>query len=125
MKSPKIGSEYYKKKYENLNKKKVILNIIEILFGSASTISSPTMGLFNPCAGIIISSSTVLLTPIAILITNEYISKLKRRYTKLRAWIIFITLLYEMTLKTSIVDKKNDEKEAFELIITLIREQKS
>ena len=73
------------------------------------------MGLINPGAGIIISSSTALLTSIAILITNEYISKLKIRYTKLRDWINVITLLYEKTLKQSMVDKKIDPKEAEEL----------
>ena len=73
------------------------------------------MALINPGAGIVISSSTALLTSIAILITNEYISKLKIRYTKLRDWINVITLLYEKTLKKSMVDKKIDEKEADEL----------
>ena len=53
------------------------------------------MGLINPGAGIILSSSTALLTYIAILITNEYISKLKIRFTKLRDWIIVTSLLYE------------------------------
>ena len=104
-----------KNKYKNLNKKKVLLIITEILIGSDSTISSSTMGLINPGAGIIISSSAALLTSIAILITNEYISKLKIRYTKLRDWINVITLLYEKTLKKSMVDKKIDEKEAQEL----------
>ena len=98
LKSPKIDNEFYKKKYKNLNKKKVLLIITEILIGSASTNSSSTMGLINPGAGIIISSSTALLTSIAILITNEYISKLKIRYTKLRDCINVITLLYEKTL---------------------------
>ena len=55
------------------------------------------------------------MTSIAILITNEYISKLKIRYTKLRVWISVITLLCEKTLKSSMVDKKSDEKEAQEL----------
>ena len=64
------------------------------------------MVLINPGAGIIISSSTALLTSIAILISNEYISKLKISYTKLRDWINVITLLYEKTLKESMVDKK-------------------
>ena len=73
------------------------------------------MGLINPSAGIINSSSTALLTSIAILITNEYISKLKIRYTKLRDWINVITLLYEKTLETSMVDQKIDEKAAEEL----------
>ena len=115
LKSLKVDNEYYKKKYKNLNKKKVLLIITEILVGSASTVGSSTMGLINPGAGIIISSSTALLTSIAILITNEYISKLKIRYTKLRDWINVITLLYEKTLKQSMMDKKIDEKEAQEL----------
>ena len=73
------------------------------------------MSLNNPGAGIIISSSTALLTSIAILITNEYISKLKIRYTKLRDWINVITLFYDKTLKQSMIDKKIGEKEAQEL----------
>ena len=73
--------------------------------------------MINPGAGIIISSSTALLTSIAILITNEYTSNLKIRYTKLRDRINVInviTLLYEKSLKSSLVDKKIDEKEARE-----------
>ena len=81
-----------------------MLIITEILVGSASTVGSSTMGLINPGAGVIKSSSTALLTSIAILITNENISKLKIRYTKLRDWIIVITLLYEKTLKQSMID---------------------
>ena len=115
IKSLKTDNEYYKKKYKNLNKKKILLIITEILVGSASAVGSSTMGLINPGAGIIISSSTALLPSIAILITNEYISKLKIRYTKLRDWINVITLLYEKTLKQSMVDKKIDEKEAQKL----------
>ena len=56
-----------------------------------------------------------MLTSIAISITYEYISKVKIRYTKLRDWINVITLLYEKTLKTSMIDQKIDEKEANEL----------
>ena len=115
LKSLKVDNEYYKKKYKNLNKKKVLLIITEILIGAGSAVSSSTLGLINPGAGIIISSSTALLTSIAILITNEYITKLKIRYTKLRDWINVITLLSEKTLKQSMVDKKIDEKEALEL----------
>ena len=115
LKSLKVDNDYYKKKYKSLNKKKVLLIITEILVGASSAVGSSTMGLINPGAGIIISSSTALLTSIAILITNEYISKLKIRYTKLRDWINVITLLYEKTLRKSMVDKKIDEKEADEL----------
>ena len=115
LKSLKVDNEYYKKKYKNLNKKKVLLIITEILIGSASTVGSSSMALINPGAGIVISSSTALLTSIAVLITNEYLSKLKIRYTKLRDCINVITLLYEKTLKQSMVDKKIDEREAQEL----------
>ena len=55
------------------------------------------------------------MTSIAILITNEYISKLKIRYTKLRDWINVITLLYEKTLKQSMIDKVINRKEADQL----------
>ena len=85
------------------------------MIGSASTIGSSTRRLINPGAGIIISSSTALRTSTAILKTNENISKSKIRYTKLRDWINVITLLYGKILKTSMVDKKIDEKEAAEL----------
>ena len=115
LKSLKSDNEYYKKKYKSLNKKKILLIITEILVGSASAVGSSTMGLINPGVGIVVSSSTALLTSIAILITNEYISKLKIRYTKLRDWINVITLLYEKTLKESMIDKKIDEKEADQL----------
>ena len=113
--SLKIDNEYYKKKYKSLNKKKILLIITEILVGSGSAIGTSTMSLINPSIGIVLTFSTALLTSIAILITNEYISKLKLRYTKLRDWINFITLLYEKTLKQSMVDKKNDQKEAEQL----------
>ena len=115
LKSLKIDSEYYKNKYKKLNKKKVLLIITEILFGAGSAVGSSSMALIEPGAGFVISSSTALLTSIAILITKEYISKLKIRYTKLRDWINVITLLYEKTLKQSMADKKIDEKEALEL----------
>ena len=98
-----------------MDRKKVLLIITEILVGSASAVGSSTMGLINPGAGYINSSSTALLTSIAILITNENISKLKIRKTKLPDWINVITLLYEKTLKTSMIDKKTDEKKASEL----------
>ena len=115
LKSLKNDNIYYTKKYKSLNKKKILLIITEILVGSGSAIGSSAMSLINPGAGIIISSSTALLTSIAILITNEYISKLKIRYTKLRDWINVITLLYEKTLKESMIDKVINQKEAEQL----------
>ena len=107
LKSLKIDNEYYKKKYKSLNKKKILSINTEILIGSGSAISTSTMSLINPSIGIVLTSSGALLTSLAILITNEYISKLKLRYTKLRDWINFIKFLYEKTLNQSMVDKKS------------------
>ena len=112
LKSLKADNESIKKKYKSLNKKKILIIFTEILVGGGSVIDTSTMGLINPSVGIVISSCTALLTSIAILITNEYISKLKIRYTKLRKWINVITLLNEKTLKESMIDKKNNEKES-------------
>ena len=74
--------------------------------GSASTVNSNTLASLNPSVGNNFSSGTALLTSIAILITNEYISKLKIRCTKLKDGINDFTLFYEKTMKTSLVDKK-------------------
>ena len=89
---------------------KILIIITEILVGKASAVGTSTMGLINPGAGIIISSSTALSTSIAILITNEYISKLNIRYTKLRDWINVIILLHEKTLKQSMIEKEMMKK---------------
>ena len=84
LKSLKFDNEYYRKKNKSLNKRKILLIITEILIGFRSAISTSTMSLINSSIGIVLTSSTALLTFLAILITNEYISKLKLRYTKLR-----------------------------------------
>ena len=80
LKSLKNDNEYYKKKYKRLIKKKVLLIITAILLGSGSATTTSLMSLMNPSIGIVLISSTALLTSIAILITNEYISILKTRY---------------------------------------------
>ena len=48
LKSLKVDNKYYKKKYKSLNSKKILLIVTEIFIGSASTISTSTMGLINP-----------------------------------------------------------------------------
>ena len=108
LKSLKRDNYYYKKKNKKLNQKKVILIITEILLGSGSTITTSTLSIINPSVGNVITPGTALLTSVAILITNEHISKLKLHNTKLRDWIDFITILYEKTLNQSMVDKKTD-----------------
>ena len=55
-----------------------------------------------------------MITSVDTLIKNEYISKLKIRYSKLGNWIIVIRLLHEKTLKQSMINKKMDDKEAQE-----------
>ena len=97
-------NEHSRNIYKSLNKKKVFLFITESLIGSASSISPSTLAVLNPSAGLIISKSTDLLFSVAILITNEYISQLKIRYTELDDWINVITLLFEKTLKQSMID---------------------
>ena len=92
-----------------------MLIITEILFGYASKVKSSTMGLTNSGAGIIMSCGAALMTSMAIIKTNEYISKSKLRYTKPRDWINVFTLLYEKALEQSMVDRKIDEKEALEI----------
>ena len=110
LKSLEIDNEYNKQKYKKLSKKKVILIVTEILIGSGSAISTSTMHFFNPAVGIVLTSSTALLTSIAILITDEYFDNFIIRYTKLRGWIHVITLLYEKTLKEPLIDKRRWER---------------
>ena len=88
-----------------------MLIITEKLIESASAVSSSTQDLINPSAGMFFSCSTAILTSIAAVITNEYISILKICYTRQRDWINVLTLLLKKTLKTSMVDKKIDQKE--------------
>ena len=110
IKSFKIDNGYYKKESKSLNKKEVILIITEILIGSGSALSTSTTSLINHSIGIVFTSSTALLSSTAILITNEHISKLKLRYTKLTDWINVKTLRYEKTLREFMIDKKIDQK---------------
>ena len=72
LKSLKIDNEYYEKKYRKLIKKEVFLSITEFLLGSGSAIKTSTMSLLNPSIGMLLTSSTAIITSFAILITNEY-----------------------------------------------------
>ena len=84
----------------------VLLKITEILLGSRLAITTSMMSLINPSIGIVLTSSTALLTSIAVLITNEYISKLEIRYTKIGDCINVNILPNEKTLKDSIFHLK-------------------
>ena len=87
-----------------------MLIITEFLIEGCSTITSSTLSISSQSVGFVISSSAALLTIIALLITNEYISSIKKRYTKLRDWINVVTLQYEKTLKCSMVNKKSTKQ---------------
>ncbi len=117
LKSLKSDNEYYKKKYKSLNKKKIYISILEILTGASGVIVGSTLTATGVGAtiGVPIAGVSAFLASIATLITNEYLSKRKARYTKLRDYINMITLLYEKTLTKSMMDKKIDEKEGEEL----------
>ena len=95
LKPLKIHNNFYKKKYKHLNKKKVLLINTEDLIGSGSAVSVSTMSLINLSISVVLTSFSKLLTSIVILISKDYVSKLKLRYTNLRDWINVITLLYE------------------------------
>ena len=84
LKSLKSDNEKYKKIYKSLNKKKILLIITEFFIGSGSAISTSNISMINPSIGIVLTSSTALLTSLAILFTNEYFSELKLRYTSKR-----------------------------------------
>ena len=94
------------KKYKCSNRKRMLLFITEILIGFAAIISFSFLAVLNLSAGINTTSSAALLTSIAILITNEYMSKSKTRYTKVRYSINDIIPRFDKTLKQSMVDKK-------------------
>ena len=101
--------------YKSLYEKKVLLIITESLIGGDSTKFKSTLSKILLSVSTVKSSSAIFLTSVAILILNDYISKSKSRFTKLRDWIIFVTILYEKTLNQTMLDKKIDEKEALEL----------
>ena len=119
LKSPKIDNEYYKKKYKSLNKKIIFKIVSEILkgVGGISVASGLTISGLAP-AGMVAASGISFLTSISTLITNEFFSKFKILHTKLRSWIIVTTLLFDKTLKESMIDKRIDEKEGGKLIST-------
>ena len=95
--------------------KENVKTISELLIRSSSTIVSSKLSIVNPSLGIRIASS----------FCSDYIDsyfhkkinyfKLEVPETKLRYWINVISLLYENTLKQSVLDEKIDDKEAVEL----------
>ena len=117
LKSLKVDNDYYKKKNISTNKKKVYVSVLEILTGASGIVVGTTLTATGVGAtiGVPIAGVSAFIASIATLIPNEYLSKRKARYTKLRDPVNMITLLYEKTLTKSMMDKKIDEKEGEEL----------
>ena len=109
--------EKYKKKYKSLNTKKgisIVAGIISGILGVSSGINLRATGV-GAVAGIPVIASSGLLISIAVTVFNEYISKLKERYIRLRSFVKKIRVDYEKVLKKSMADKVIDEKEGIEL----------
>ena len=87
----------------------MILSEILVDVGDLSVGSGLTISGIAP-VGKVTAGSITFLSSISTLITNEYFSKFKIRYTKLRDWINVTTLLYKKTLKESVIDKKSMKK---------------
>ena len=109
--------EKYKKKYKSLNTKKgisIIAGIISGILGVSSGITLTATGV-GAIAGVPVIATSGLLISIAVTANNEYISKLKERYIRLRTFVNKIRVDYEKVLKKSMADKVIDEKEGLEL----------
>ena len=93
--------------------------MIEILAGASGVVVGSTLTTtgVGTQIGVPIAGVSSFVISVAVLFTNEFSSRLKSRYQKLRDHIKMIKLLYEKTLKKSLVDKKIDEKESEELKI--------
>ena len=106
LKSFKIDNEHYKTKIKSLIKKKIFMIISKILIGvtGLSVGSGLTISGIAP-VGITCAGGISFLSSISTIITIEYFSGLKIRYTKLRDWINVTLLLYEKTLKECMIDK--------------------
>ena len=74
------------------------------MIGSKLATDASTMWLINPSIGIVLTNWTAFLTPIAIPIMNENISKLKLRNKKLTDWTNFVAILYQKKIQQSMID---------------------
>ena len=109
--------EKFKKKYKALNTKKVIsivAGIITGILGVTSGITLTATGV-GAIAGVPVIATSGLLISITVTVINEYISKLKELYLRLRTFTNKIRVDYEKALKKSMADRVIDEKEELEL----------
>ena len=108
LKNLEIDNDYYKKKYKSINKKKIYNSILEILAGASGVVVGSTLTAtgVGTQIGVPIAGISSFVISVAVLFTNEYFSRLKSRYQKLRDHIKMIKLLYEKTLKKSMMKRK-------------------
>ena len=72
-------------------------------------------------AGVPIIGAICLLISITVTVINEYISKLKERYLRLRTFANIVKIDYEKVFKKSLADKFIDEKERDINILLIIQ----
>ena len=109
--------EKYKKKYKKLNTKKtisIITNKVIGILGIGSGIILSLTGV-GAVVGVTLIGASLLLVSCAVTVINEYISRMKQRYLRLRMFVNEIKIQYEKLLKKSLIDKFIDEKEGTEL----------
>ena len=103
--------------FSNDLKKTIYITILEILVGVSGRIVGTSLSItgVGTSIGVPIAGCSSFLASVATLILNEFFSKLKLGYTKLKDWINMITILYEKILNELMIDKRIDEKEGDEL----------
>ena len=109
--------EKFKKKNKALNTKKgvsIVAGIITGILGVTSCITLTATGV-GAFAGVPVIATSGLLISITVTVINEYISKLKERYIRLRTFVNKIRIDYEKALKKSMADKVIDAKEGLGL----------
>ena len=94
-----ILKDYYDKNFSKINKKKLYITIPEILVrvSQLAIVTSLSITGVGTSSGVPIAVCTSFLASVATENTNEYFSRLKLKYTKLKVWINMITILYEKT----------------------------
>ena len=112
IKSLKIDKDHSNQNYSKRKKKKIFITTLKRLT-SASGLAvgrSLTVTGVGASIGVPVAGCTSILPSVATLFTNEYFSKFKLRYTKLKDWIKMVAILKEKTLNKSMIGRRVDGK---------------